>query len=104
MEDLNNGSPRQTAGEDTSSLDGRQSDVRFQRRVAAVSSPALSAARLTLPGVMDAEGRVDESRLRMHIFKNGRSICLSMKKLKEQMYPLFSNWACAKDMQLHSES
>uniref|UniRef100_A0A3P9N7H7 Si:dkey-238d18.4 n=1 Tax=Poecilia reticulata TaxID=8081 RepID=A0A3P9N7H7_POERE len=24
-----------------------------------------------LPGVMDAEGRVDESRLRMHIFKNG---------------------------------
>uniref|UniRef100_A0A3Q3GKQ0 Si:dkey-238d18.4 n=1 Tax=Kryptolebias marmoratus TaxID=37003 RepID=A0A3Q3GKQ0_KRYMA len=36
-----------------------------------VSSAALSAARLTLPGVMDTEGRVDESRLRMHIFKNG---------------------------------
>uniref|UniRef100_A0A3B5L4L1 Si:dkey-238d18.4 n=1 Tax=Xiphophorus couchianus TaxID=32473 RepID=A0A3B5L4L1_9TELE len=38
-----------------------------------VSAPALSASRLTLPGVMDAEGRVDESRLRMHIFKNGVS-------------------------------
>lgn len=31
----------------------------------------MPAARLALPGVMDAEGRVDESRLRMHIFKNG---------------------------------
>uniref|UniRef100_A0A3Q0RC02 Si:dkey-238d18.4 n=1 Tax=Amphilophus citrinellus TaxID=61819 RepID=A0A3Q0RC02_AMPCI len=38
-----------------------------------ISSPALAVARLTLPGVMDAEGRVDESRLRMHIFKNGLS-------------------------------
>lgn len=104
MEDLNDGSPRQTAGEGTSSPDSRQSDVRFQRRVAVVSSPALAAARLTLPGVMDAEGRVDESRLRMHIFKNGTSIYLSMKKLKEQLYPLFSNWACAKDMQLHIQS
>ncbi|CAK6960439.1 TBC1 domain family member 15 [Scomber scombrus] len=64
MEYLTNGNPRQTAGEE----DGSPS---LQRRVAAVSSPALSAARLTLPGVMDAEGRVDESRLRMHIFKNG---------------------------------
>ncbi|XP_042279407.1 TBC1 domain family member 15 [Thunnus albacares] len=64
MEYLTNGSPRQTAGEEDSSHC-------FQRRVAMVSSPALSAARLTLPGVMDAEGRVDESRLRMHIFKNG---------------------------------
>lgn len=34
-------------------------------------SPCMLAARLALPGVMDAEGRVDESRLRMHIFKNG---------------------------------
>ncbi|XP_061572560.1 TBC1 domain family member 15 isoform X2 [Cololabis saira] len=42
-----------------------------RRKVAALSAPALSAARLTLPGVMDAEGRVDETRLRMHIFKNG---------------------------------
>ncbi|XP_056901539.1 TBC1 domain family member 15 [Takifugu flavidus] len=51
---------------------GRQRpDVRFQSRVAAVSVPAVSGTRLTLPGVMDDEGRVDESRLRMHIFKNG---------------------------------
>lgn len=34
-------------------------------------SPDMPTARLALPGVMDAEGRVDESRLRMHIFKNG---------------------------------
>lgn len=73
MEDLNNASPRPTAGGQTSSAHIHQSDVRFQRGVAPVSSPALPAARLTLPGVMDAEGRVDESRLRMHIFKNGRS-------------------------------
>lgn len=38
---------------------------------AAAGSPDQPAARLALPGVMDAEGRVDESRLRMHIFKNG---------------------------------
>lgn len=69
-----NGSPRQTAGEETSSPDSHRPDVRWQRRVAAVSSPALPGARLTLPGVMDAEGRVDESRLRMHIFKNGRKL------------------------------
>ncbi|XP_076016870.1 uncharacterized protein LOC143008822 [Genypterus blacodes] len=47
------------------------SDVGVRRTVAAVSAPALAATRLTLPGVMDAKGRVDESRLRMHIFKNG---------------------------------
>lgn len=69
-----NGSPRQTAGEESSSPDSHRTDVRFQQRVAAVSSPALPGARLTLPGVMDAEGRVDESRLRMHIFKNGRKL------------------------------
>ncbi|XP_010745870.2 TBC1 domain family member 15 [Larimichthys crocea] len=71
MEDLNNASPRPTSGGQTSSAHIHQSDVRFQRGVAPVSSPDLPAARLTLPGVMDAEGRVDESRLRMHIFKNG---------------------------------
>lgn len=52
---------------------GRQRpDVGFQSRVAAVSVSGVSDTRLTLPGVMDDEGRVDESRLRMHIFKNGR--------------------------------
>nr|XP_029133807.1 TBC1 domain family member 15-like isoform X1 [Labrus bergylta] len=71
MEELRDWRPLQTAGEGTSSTDRQQSHVGFQRQVAAVNSPALSAARLTLPGVMDAEGRVDESRLRMHIFKNG---------------------------------
>lgn len=39
--------------------------------VAPVSVSALATARLFLPGVMDAEGRVDESRLRTHVFKNG---------------------------------
>lgn len=67
-----NGRPQRTAGEETSSPDSHRSDARFQRRVAALNYPALPAARLTLPGVMDAEGRVDESRLRMHIFKHGR--------------------------------
>ncbi|XP_026149960.1 TBC1 domain family member 15 [Mastacembelus armatus] len=65
MEDLRT---RQTPGEETSSSDTLQPNV---RGTAAVSSPALCAARLPLPGVMDDEGRVDESRLRMHIFKNG---------------------------------
>ncbi|XP_026137819.1 TBC1 domain family member 15 isoform X1 [Carassius auratus] len=41
------------------------------RSVAPVSSPESACARISLPGVMDAEGRVDESRLRMHTFKNG---------------------------------
>ncbi|XP_035988131.1 TBC1 domain family member 15 isoform X3 [Fundulus heteroclitus] len=63
--------PPQTAGEDPSSVFRQETEVRCRRRVAALSAPALSASRLTLPGVMDAEGRVDESRLRMHIFKNG---------------------------------
>ncbi|XP_076833436.1 TBC1 domain family member 15-like [Brachyhypopomus gauderio] len=40
-------------------------------RVAPVISPAASSHHVKLPGVMDAEGRVDESRLRMYIFKNG---------------------------------
>lgn len=42
-----------------------------QRTVASVTTSARSTTTLRLPGVMDAEGRVDESRLRMHIFKNG---------------------------------
>ncbi|XP_010883323.2 TBC1 domain family member 15 isoform X3 [Esox lucius] len=41
------------------------------RKVASFYSPAPCMTPLGLPGVMDAEGRVDESRLRMHIFKNG---------------------------------
>ncbi|KAK7926301.1 hypothetical protein WMY93_008611 [Mugilogobius chulae] len=45
--------------------------VEAHRTVAALYCPAVAAARVTLPGVMDAEGRVDESRLRMHVFKNG---------------------------------
>ncbi|KAJ8005304.1 hypothetical protein DPEC_G00145240 [Dallia pectoralis] len=36
-----------------------------------LNTPAPCTRPLGLPGVMDAEGRVDESRLRMHIFKNG---------------------------------
>ncbi|MEQ2209247.1 hypothetical protein XENOCAPTIV_027268 [Xenoophorus captivus] len=71
MDDLHpNGMPPQTGGKDPCNVSGQQAEVRPRRRVAAVSTPALSASRLTLPGVMDAEGRVDESRLRMHIFKN----------------------------------
>ncbi|KAM9513229.1 uncharacterized protein ACWYII_046696 isoform 1-T1 [Salvelinus alpinus] len=42
-----------------------------QQKVSLVNAPALPTTPLELPGVMDAEGRVDESRLRMHIFKNG---------------------------------
>lgn len=41
------------------------------RSVASVISAESSSARISLPGVMDTEGRVDESRLRMHVFKNG---------------------------------
>ncbi|XP_059194477.1 TBC1 domain family member 15 [Centropristis striata] len=91
MEDLSAGSPRQTAGEESSSAGSQQPHVRLQRRVAAVSSPALSAARLTLPGVMDAEGRVDESRLRMHIFKNG-GVCPSERGLVWRF--LFGMYPC----------
>ncbi|XP_066540535.1 TBC1 domain family member 15 [Hoplias malabaricus] len=41
--------------------------------VAPVSCSCASClcSRIPLPGVMDTEGRVDESRLRMYIFKNG---------------------------------
>lgn len=57
---------------------GRQEPrVRSRRRLAGVSSPAQAAARLTLSGVMDTEGRVDESRLRMHILQNGMDLWLS---------------------------
>ncbi|XP_034553484.1 TBC1 domain family member 15-like [Notolabrus celidotus] len=71
MEEPRNWSTLQTAGVRTCSADIQQSHVRLRRQVAAVISPVLSDVRLTLPGVMDAEGRVDESRLRLHIFKNG---------------------------------
>ncbi|KAM9309731.1 TBC1 domain family member 15 [Pholidichthys leucotaenia] len=70
MEDRDNRNPRRAAGGEAESI-SLQRNGRSGRRVAAVSSAALSAARLTLPGVMDAEGRVDESRLRTHIFKHG---------------------------------
>ncbi|XP_020360416.1 GTPase-activating protein GYP7-like [Oncorhynchus kisutch] len=40
-------------------------------QVPLVNAPAPSTTPLGLPGVMDVEGRVDDSRLRMHIFKNG---------------------------------
>ncbi|XP_063734914.1 TBC1 domain family member 25 isoform X2 [Eleginops maclovinus] len=76
MDDLNDGGLQHTDAKETFSPDIPRSDLRSERRIAAVSSPALSAARLTLPGVMDAEGRVDESRLRMYIFKNG-GVCPS---------------------------
>lgn len=69
-----NGAPQQNWGKERSSADSHPSaaaDFGLQRSLAAVSSPALSTATLRLPGVMDAEGRVDESRLRMYIFKNG---------------------------------
>lgn len=47
------------------------SDISHVSRVAPVTSPISALQRVNLPGVMDAEGRVDESRLRIHIFKNG---------------------------------
>ncbi|XP_054639220.1 TBC1 domain family member 15 isoform X1 [Dunckerocampus dactyliophorus] len=60
-----------SAGEESSPAGQELLRVGSRRRLAGVSSTELATARLTLPGVMDAEGRVDESRLRMHIFKNG---------------------------------
>ncbi|XP_056142328.1 TBC1 domain family member 15 [Lampris incognitus] len=63
-----------TAMTEGSSSDNSQSitaDIGGQLRLAAVTSAAPSTTPLSLPGVMDSEGRVDESRLRMHIFKNG---------------------------------
>ncbi|KAF7700236.1 hypothetical protein HF521_003194 [Silurus meridionalis] len=47
------------------------SEMQHVSRVAPVMSPTSATRRVNLPGVMDAEGRVDESRLRMYIFKNG---------------------------------
>ncbi|XP_063056041.1 TBC1 domain family member 15 [Engraulis encrasicolus] len=41
------------------------------RRCAAVSSPVPSRKSIRLHGVMDEDGRVDESRLRKYIFLNG---------------------------------
>ncbi|TSN03404.1 Myelin-associated glycoprotein [Bagarius yarrelli] len=50
-----------------------KSDSQISRvsRVAPMTSPTSASRRVNLPGVMDAEGRVDESRLRMYIIKNG---------------------------------
>ncbi|XP_026041582.1 GTPase-activating protein GYP7 isoform X1 [Astatotilapia calliptera] len=90
MEDLNTGNPRQTAGERLTAS-SPQLDGGSQRTVAAISSPALAVARLTLPRVMDAEGRVDESRLRMHIFKNG-GVCPSERGLAWRF--LFGMYPC----------
>lgn len=47
------------------------SEMPHASRVAPVTSPMSASQRVNLPGVMDAEGRVDETRLRMYIFKNG---------------------------------
>ncbi|XP_062393842.1 uncharacterized protein si:dkey-238d18.4 isoform X1 [Sardina pilchardus] len=41
------------------------------RRCASVTSPVPSLQSIPLPGIMDPDGRVDESRLRKYIFKNG---------------------------------
>lgn len=42
-------------------------------RVAPVTSRGSPTERIGVPGVMDTEGRVDESRLRLHIFQNGNN-------------------------------
>lgn len=47
-----------------------RSDGAVRGAVAALSCPALATARISLQGVMDTEGRVDETRLRTHVFKN----------------------------------
>ena len=61
------------------------SECSARRDLEAVSPPAPSASPLSLPGVMDAEGRVDESRLRSHILKNGR---LHLKIVLHQIFIL----------------
>ncbi|KAM8869381.1 TBC1 domain family member 15 [Spinachia spinachia] len=91
MEDSSGGT-RQRPGEETSTAGSHRSGTAVRRSVAAVSSPALAVARLTLPGVMDAEGRVDESRLRMHIFKNG-GVCPSERGLVWSF--LFGMYPCS---------
>uniref|UniRef100_A0A8C6SRR5 Si:dkey-238d18.4 n=1 Tax=Neogobius melanostomus TaxID=47308 RepID=A0A8C6SRR5_9GOBI len=55
---------------DPSDVGAGQEDGAVQSPLAALSCPAQATARISLKGVMDAEGRVDESRLRMHVFKN----------------------------------
>uniref|UniRef100_UPI003AADE51E TBC1 domain family member 15 n=1 Tax=Centroberyx gerrardi TaxID=166262 RepID=UPI003AADE51E len=79
------GTPRRERGQESS-------PDSLQRSLAAVSCPALSTAPLSLPGVMDAEGRVDESRLRMHIFKNG-GVCPSERGLVWRF--LFGMYPCS---------
>ena len=60
---------------------GGPSEGSVRRGLEAVNPPAPSASPLSLPGVMDAEGRVDESRLRRHILKNGESFFFFLKYL-----------------------
>ncbi|XP_013864128.1 TBC1 domain family member 15 isoform X2 [Austrofundulus limnaeus] len=87
------GKPLPQPAAEERSAGSQQPEVRCRRRrVASVSSPALSASRLTLPGVMDSEGRVDESRLRMHIFKNG-GVCPSERGLAWRF--LFGMYPCS---------
>lgn len=50
---------------------GRVKGMDICRSVAPLISPESTCPRISLPGVMDSEGRVDESRLRTYIFKNG---------------------------------
>ncbi|XP_007232415.2 TBC1 domain family member 15 [Astyanax mexicanus] len=71
-------SPRSACkpGSEGSGRDGRRPNGALERpvrecRVAPVSCGASPCENMPLPGVMDSEGRVDESRLRLHIFKNG---------------------------------
>lgn len=71
------GTPLKTKGKHgTTKITSRVNNVTAesgnQQIVSLVNAPALPTTPLELPGVMDAEGRVDESRLRMHIFKNGK--------------------------------
>ncbi|CAL8248710.1 unnamed protein product [Lota lota] len=68
--------------------------------VSPLSSPApsvsplssLAPSLLSSPGVMDAEGRVDESRLRSHILKNG-GVCPSERGLVWRF--LFGMYPCS---------
>lgn len=52
--------------------DAGRNPARRQRRCASVTSPVPSLQSIRLPGIMDPDGRVDDSRLRKYIFKNGK--------------------------------
>ncbi|XP_031432626.1 TBC1 domain family member 15 isoform X3 [Clupea harengus] len=51
--------------------DAAYNQTRRPRRCAAVASPVPTLQSIRLPGIMDPDGRVDESRLRTYIFKKG---------------------------------